>query len=73
MKSLVTSITIAVLFVFGMSAIGNSQSANPSKPKVRWTPLVGQPIGLNTVVGLAARKTLIGLARPLQLFNYLMY
>ena len=33
MKSLVTSITIAVLFVFGMSTISNSQSANPSKPK----------------------------------------
>ena len=30
-------------------------------------------MGLNKVVGLAARKTLIGLARPLQLFKLLMY
>ena len=40
---------------------------------MRWTPSVGQILGLNKVVGLAARKTLIGLARPRQLFNYLMY
>jgi hypothetical protein len=40
---------------------------------MRWTPLVGQPIGLNKVVGLAARKTPTGLARPLQLCNFLMY
>jgi hypothetical protein len=39
---------------------------------VRWTPLVGQPIGLNKVVGLAARETLTGLARPLQRFNFPM-
>jgi hypothetical protein len=30
-------------------------------------------MGLNKVVGLAARKTLTGLARPLQLCNFLMY
>ena len=40
---------------------------------MRWTPLAGRPIGLNKVVGLAARETPIGLARPLQLFNFLMY
>jgi len=39
---------------------------------VRWTPLVGQPIGLIKVVGLAARETPKGLARPLQRFNFLM-
>ena len=35
--------------------------------------MVGQPIGLNKVVGLAARETPIGLARPLQRFNVWMY
>jgi hypothetical protein len=40
---------------------------------MRWTPLVGQPIGLIKVVGLAARETLTGLARRLQRFNFLMY
>jgi hypothetical protein len=39
---------------------------------VRWTPLVGRAMGLNKVVGLAARRTPIGPARPLQRFNFLM-
>jgi len=34
--------------------------------------LVGQPSGLNKLVGLAARETPIGLAWPLQLLNVLM-
>ena len=36
-------------------------------------PIGWAPIGLNKVVGLAARETPKGLARPLQLFNFLMY
>jgi hypothetical protein len=40
--------------------------------RMKWTPLVGRPIGLNKLVGLAARETPIGLARPLQLLNLLM-
>jgi hypothetical protein len=39
---------------------------------MRWTPLVGRPIRL-IKVELAARGTPIGPARPLQLFNFLMY
>jgi hypothetical protein len=34
--------------------------------------LVGRRIRLNKLVGLAARETPIGLARPLQLLNLLM-
>jgi len=40
--------------------------------QMRWTPLVGQLLGLNKLVGLAARETPIGLARPRQRFNFLM-
>jgi hypothetical protein len=41
--------------------------------RLRWTPLIGQLLGLNKVVVLAARKTLTGLARRQQRFNFLMY
>jgi len=40
---------------------------------MRWTPLAGRLIRLNKVVGLAARGTLIGPARPLQLCKLVMY
>jgi hypothetical protein len=55
-----------------LSAFQDWTAAETSE-RVRWTPLVGQLIGLNKVVGLAARKTPTGLARPLQLCNFLMY
>jgi hypothetical protein len=51
------------------SALTQYQSDN----SLRWTPLVGRRIRWNKVVGLAARETPIGLARPLQLFNFWMY
>ncbi len=61
----------AIFLIIVASLCADTRPALPSET-VKWTPLVGRPKGLNKLVGLAARETPLGLARPLQLLNLLM-